>query len=158
MAFVADLNTCATLAAQNDWVSGGPDAGSKECVVSVKALTALLGVSTSLWRRGKKVKGNNVLPGTAIATFPIKSNSKFRFKGHAAIFVSEAANGIWVYDQWAPKPSNPTEFPGKRFGKRFIRYKCRCHVSDDGEAFFVIELNEVPSSEPALCSSSSTYY
>jgi hypothetical protein len=148
------LSTCATLAAQNDWVSSGSDAGSKECVVSVKALTALSGVSTLLWRRGKKVKGGNILPGTAIATFPIKSNGEFRFKGHGAIFVSEEASGIWVYDQWAPKPSNPE---GKRFGKRLIRYKCSGHVSDDGEAFFVIELHEFPSSEPALCSSSSTY-
>jgi hypothetical protein len=154
MAFMADLNRCKELAAQNIWVSNGPDAGSKECVVAVKALTALINVSTNLWRRGKKVKGNNILPGTAIATFPIKSNGKFRFKGHAAIFVNETAAGIMVYDQWKPSASDPD---GKHFGKREIDYLCTRYVSNDAEAFFVIELAEEPSNEPALCSSSSYY-
>jgi len=153
MPFMADLNRCRDLAAQNIWVSDGPDAGSKECVAAVKALTALLSVSTSLWRRGKKVKGNNILPGTAIATFPRKSNGEFRFKGHAAIFVSETATGIIAYDQWGPNDNRP----GKVFGKRLILFRCADHVSDDAEALFVIELIEEPSNEPALCGPSSSY-
>lgn len=151
MAFMANLNVCAEKAAQNIWVTGSSDPGSQECVVSVKALSGV--PQTSLWRRGKKVKGNNVLPGTAIATFPKSGGNGhgFRFEGHAAIFVRYTATGIEVYDQWKPKPSSS----GKTFGKRVIPFKCWGHVSDDAEAFFVIELAEVPSHEPALCGPSS---
>jgi hypothetical protein len=154
MAFMADLNRCAELAGQNIWVSDGPDAGSKECVAAVKALTGLTSTGTSLWRRGKKVKGNSILPGTAIATFPLGSLGSFRYKGHAAIFVGYEAGGIKVYDQWGPSPGNQD---GKRFGTRIIRYKCGGHVSNDGEALFIIELAEVPSNEPALCGPTSCY-
>ena len=153
MAFMADLNRCEDLATQNSWVSDGPDAGSKGCVAAVKSLTGLTATPTPLWRRGKKVKGNNILPGTAIATFPIQSNGEFRFKGHAAIFVSETATGIIAYDQWGPNNNRP----GKVFGKRLIRFRCGGHVSDDAEALFVIELTEEPSDESALCGPSSFY-
>ncbi|MDR2925216.1 MAG: BPSL0067 family protein [Azoarcus sp.] len=149
MPFVANLKECETLAAKNIWVNKAPDVNSKECVAAVKAMTGLLGVGTSRWRRGKKVKSNSISPGTAIATFPIEveDRERFRFKGHAAIFVRHAATGIIVYDQW----------DNKRFSTRLINYRCSGHVSDDGEAFFVIELAEVLSSEPALCSLSSCY-
>ncbi|MDR2925294.1 MAG: BPSL0067 family protein [Azoarcus sp.] len=147
MAFRASLNKCATFTAQNTWVNKAPDQNSKECVAAVKALADA--PQTSVWRRGKKVKGNSIVPGTAIATFPIELGNRkfFRFEGHAAIFVQYTAIGIIVYDQW----------DSKHFGKRLITYRCGGHVSDDGEAFFVIELVEVPSSEPALCSPSSCY-
>jgi hypothetical protein len=156
MAFMADLDKCAELAAQNIWVNKAPDLNSRECVASVKALTGV--PQTTLWRRGKKVKGNSILPGTAIATFPILSNGKFRFKGHAAIFVKYEAGGIVVYDQWGSGPVLPGQtLPGVPFHKRTIEYRCSGGVSNDGEALFVIELAEEPSNEPALCSSSSYY-
>jgi hypothetical protein len=112
---------------------------------------------TTLWRRGKKVKGNSILPGTAIATFPILSNGKFRFKGHAAIFVRYTAGGIEMYDQWKPSATNPVNNPGRRFSKRTITYDCSGYVSNDAEAFYVIELAEEPSNEPTMCSSTSFY-
>jgi hypothetical protein len=147
MAFMADLKKCEELAAKNDWVSSGPDAGSKECVAAVKAL-AFGGnvVPTSLWRRGKKVVGNSILPGTAIATFPMMlgKGKRFRFKGHSAIFVRYlAGDDIEVYDQY-PVPS-------KRFGKRILNNDCSRSVSNNAAAFYVIELYEDPSSQPALC-------
>jgi len=149
MAFMADLNKCKDLAAKNDWVSSGADAGSKGCVAAVKALTDLMKVPTALWRRGKKVKGNNILPGTAIATFPIKQGDEdgFRYKGHAAIFVAYTARGFEAYHQWISTP----------FHKSELKYKCSGYVSNDAEAFYVIELQEVSSDDPALCGSTSSY-
>jgi len=149
MAFMADLSRCKDLAAQNDWVSDGPDAGSKGCVAAVKALTGLIMTPTALWRRGMKVKDNNILPGTAIATFPIMlgNGNSFRFKGHAAIFVGYTAGGFEVYHQWDGVP----------FHRKELRYKCSGYVSNDADAFYVIELQEVSSNEPALCSSGSFY-
>lgn len=143
MAFTTTISTCEEKAALNDWVSGQADAGSRECVAAVKKLTGA--PQTSLWRRGIKVKGNNIVPGTAIATFPIMlgNGDRFRFKGHSAIFVEYTAKGIWVYDQY-PSPAKP-------FGKRKLEYLCSSNISNDAEAFFVIELEEVPSGEPALC-------
>ncbi|MDR1423032.1 MAG: BPSL0067 family protein [Azoarcus sp.] len=152
MGFIANLNRCEELAARNDWISSGPDAGSRECVAAVKALAfGSRVVPTSLWRRGKKVMGNNVLPGTAIATFPVMlgEGEKFRFKGHSAIFVGYFAGGIEVYDQYPDPP--------KSFGKRPLYNRCGHYVGNDAGAFYVIELNEDASGEPALCGPSSRY-
>lgn len=151
MPYTASLVVCEEKARNNDWVNKVPDQGSKECVASVKALCNGI-PQTTQWRRGKKVKGNSISPGTA--TFPRKVGDTFLFSGHAAIFVRDTGSGIEVYDQWKPSTLNPA---GKRFSKRVIRYKCSGHVSDDGEAFFVVEPLQVNSNEPALCSSLSTY-
>ena len=152
MPFMANLATCETKV--GTWVSSGSDPGSKECVPAVKALAGT--PATSAWRRGKKVKGNNILPGTAIATFPIKKNGKFHFKGHAAIFVRYIAGGFEVYDQWAPEPNEPPKY-WHPFQKRSIDYRCWGYVSNDAEAFYVIELTEHPSDDPALCRPRSSF-
>ena len=162
MAFVADLNTCEAKVALNTWVSGQADidAGKeRECPACVKKLTGA--PQTSLWRRGKKVKGNsNILPGTAIATFKIMlgNGNRFRYKGHAAIFKGFTAGGIEVYDQWANGPVLPGQTQsGVPFHKRIIEYLCGGYISNDAEAFFVVELAEVPPTEPAVCNSVSSY-
>ena len=50
----------------------------------------------SLWKKGARVKGDtSIKPGTAIATF----NSNGKFKGHTAIYISQTAAAINVYDQ-----------------------------------------------------------
>jgi hypothetical protein len=103
-------------------------------------------VSASLWRRGKKVVENSVLPGTTIATFPVMlgKGKRFRFKGRSAIFVRNlAGDGIEVYDQYL--------VPSKRFSKRTLDNDCSRSVSNNVAAFYVIELHEDPSSQPALC-------
>jgi len=146
MAYIADLTECAELAEKNEWVSIGADRGSKECVAAVKALAInkVKLMSTSAWRRGKKVLGNDVLPGTAIATFPIMlgDGERFRYEGHAAIFVSKTDTTLTVYHQWAAKP----------FHKGVISPNCAGRVSNDAEAYYVIELHEEPSEDdPNAC-------
>ena len=143
MPFLADLNRCEDLSKRNEWVTNSGDPGSRECVAAVKALAFDKVQSTSVWRRGKKVIGNNIMPGTAIATFPIKRSGKFRFQGHSAIFVGYVSGGIEVYDQY-PAPPKP-------FGKRFISNDCMRSMSNNAAAFYVIELREEPSSDPLLC-------
>ena len=146
MPFFANLTTCAQKEQDSTWVTSAADPGSKECVVAVKALAHA--PKTSFWRRGQKVKGNSIAPGTAIATFPrVHADGHLEFKGHGAIYISQTTGGIYVYDQWNTK----------RFGRRFIRFKCDGYVSDDGDAFYVIELTELPSSDPAMCGPGSSY-
>lgn len=150
MSFKADLKKVEKLAEQEDkWLNDARDPGSHECVAAVKALTNA--PHTVAWRRGKKVRGNNIEPGTAIATFPITVDKKvkeikngkavwiikkeFRFKGHSAIFAGYLQNGtgIEIYDQY-PHPS-------KSFGKREIKFSTP-GISNNADAFYVIELLE----------------
>ncbi|MDR2092591.1 MAG: BPSL0067 family protein [Azoarcus sp.] len=142
MGFIVDLRKCAELAARNEWVTNDGDPDSKECVAAVKALIAIGNklYSTSSWRRGKKVMGNNIMPGTAIATFRKDgSTGKYYFKGHAAIFVDYRGGGFVVYDQWKPSELNPG---GRRFSKRIIPLDCADSPSNNADAFYVIELIE----------------
>jgi hypothetical protein len=146
MSFLASITECEAKAKIGEWVSSGPDAGSKQCAVAVKALAGA--PETIRWRRGRQVKGDTTIrSGTAIATFPTVNGKHFNYKGHAAIYVSQTAFGIYVYDQWSTKP----------FGKRLIKFKCGGYVGDDGDAFHVIELTEYPSSTPAVCGPTSYY-
>jgi hypothetical protein len=144
MSFIANLRDCE--AKLGTYVSSGADAGSKECVAAVKALAGA--PATFAWRRGERVKGNLlVMPGTAIATFPLTRNTHFGFKGHAAILIRHTAAGFEVYDQWNGTPLH----------RREITSSCAGYVSNDAEAFYVVELTEHPSDDPALCGSSSHY-
>jgi hypothetical protein len=130
---------------------GKGDATDFGCVTAVKALTGAPG--TAQWRRGKKVVGNNVImPLTAIATFGSQHKSgHFEFKGHAAIFVRHAGDGIVVYDQWWDTDVEKL----KRFSERTIPYKCAGYISNDAAAFYVIELTEFPSGNPMFCGKTS---
>ena len=97
---------------------------SRECVAVVKYFAKA--PHTSLWKKGARVKGNtSIKPGTAIATF----NSNGKYFGHAAIYISQTATAINVYDQWNSKPlrTRPIEFKGHGY------------VSNDGDQFYVIE-------------------
>ena len=131
----------------NDWLTAPADlaTGNEEyiygCATAVKAITGA--PVTSSWRRGKKVKGNGIAKGTAIATFARQKDGHFAFKGHAAIF-DGYEGGLAMYDQWwGVKP--------KRFDRRVVPYRCGGYVSNDAEAFYVIELTEEPSGDPLLC-------
>lgn len=75
---------------------------------------------TTNWKKGARVKGNtSIKPGTAIATF--YSNGKYF--GHAAIYVSQTATAITVYDQWNDTPLHTHQ----------IKFKGHGYVSNDGD-------------------------
>jgi hypothetical protein len=141
MPYFADIAKCEQEETKHHWVSKAPELGSKECVASVKALTGA--PQTILWRRGKKVKGNNIFPGTAIATFLKKNNTTnlYSFEGHSAIFRRYTEEGIEIYDQY---PSPP-----KRFGKRTIPYNTcgAVYAGNNAEAFYVIDAVQDPSED-----------
>lgn len=85
---------------------------------------------SSQWIEGPKVKGKTDLPsGTAIATF---INGKYPSKSHGnhvAIYISQDAKGITVFDQWVGRPA----------GYRVILFKKGSgDPSNDGDAFSVI--------------------
>jgi hypothetical protein len=94
---------------------------------------------TSAWKEGAVVKGHKTISkGTAIATFvngvyPNKSTGN-----HAALYVSQDANGITVMDQWKgeSKPnisSRVLRFKGKKTDGTYV------DPSNNGDAFSVIE-------------------
>jgi hypothetical protein len=83
---------------------------------------------TSTWKPGRKVRGNAISPGTAIASF----RDGVYQNDHAAIFVSQDDKGITVYDQY--------NHPKKAWGKRVLRFdlKPKGDYSNDGEYFYTI--------------------
>lgn len=112
--------------------NGKPLIGSGQCVELVKA--AAKAPATSFWKEGIKVKGaTTIARGTAIATFV---NGVYQSKttgNHAALYLEQDVNGIWVYDQWASKPD-------KMVSKRLLRFKAgQGSASNDGDAYSVIE-------------------
>jgi hypothetical protein len=98
-----------------------------QCVSYVKKVAPSL-PQTTLWKKGKQVKGNiNIKVGTVIATF----NASGKYKGHAAIYVSQNGTGITVYDQWVTgKPS--------AVGSRILRFGS-VRDSNNGDKFYVVE-------------------
>lgn len=83
---------------------------------------------TGTWKPGRKVRGNNISPGTAIASF---RNGVYQ-NDHAAIFVSQDDKGITVYDQY--------NHPKKAWGKRvlYFDFARKGDYSNDGEYFYTI--------------------
>src|SRR6267142_3003807 len=78
----------------------GKKVGNGQCVVFVQA--AAKAPNTSHWKKGIDVKGAaNIKRGTAIATFKDGIYTNHATGNHAAIYISQDNNGIWVYDQWA---------------------------------------------------------
>jgi hypothetical protein len=91
------------------------------------------------WKEGEVVKGSKtIVKGTAIATFvngvyPNKSTGN-----HAALYISQDANGIKVMDQWKgdskPKVSSRVlRFKGKKTDGTYV------DPSNNGDAFSVIK-------------------
>ena len=115
--------------------------GSGQCVAFVQE--SAKAPMTSSWKQGRKVRGPLVLrwlegvkihmdwihSGTAIATFADGKYPNADSGNHAAIYISQDASGIWVWDQWAGQPVH----------KRLIRFKGgRKPDSEDGDTFAVI--------------------
>lgn len=115
----------------------GKIVGTGQCVAFVQA--ACGAPPTALWKRGARVKGIALLPGTAIATFdpPSVDHPNGRYgnyvdgRSHAACYLGQDATGIRVLDQWAGQPVH----------ERVIRFKAGHETTpaNDGDAMYVIE-------------------
>ena len=98
------------------------------CVSYVKKVCPTLLV-TSSWKKGAAVRENAAIAaGTVIATF----NAAGKYEGHAAIYVSQSAAGVSVYDQYVTPP-NP-----KAIGPRTLRWGAPGR-SNNGDNFYVVE-------------------
>ena len=100
------------------------------CVRFVQTVAPEVG-HTSTWLRGDRVRGNDIPPGTVIATFD--SNGRYTNStdgsSHAAVFVRQDGEGLHVIDQWVGRPVNP----------RHIRFRGGSTVAvNDGDAFHVV--------------------
>jgi hypothetical protein len=107
--------------------------GAGHCVDFVKAAAGV--PRTAAWRQGADVRGNpHIARGTAIATFGWDGSYTSESGNHAAIYLSQDHDGIWVYDQWQGQPVH----------KRLIRFEGGSGAkwgskSNDGRRFAVIE-------------------
>ena len=105
----------------------GPDFCG-QCVSYVTTVCPTIPVRTAEWVKGVPVKGNQaIVEGTAIATF----DANGRYRGHAAIYVSQDEHGILVFDQWITGA-------GKAVSSRKIRWD-GSGVSNYGAGYHVIE-------------------
>lgn len=120
-----------------DDLEDAPLVGSHQCVALVQEYAGA--PVTSAWRQGDAVLGNKTLTkGTAIATFVNGRYPNHSHGNHAALFVKQAANGIWIMDQWKNDKK-------KTIASRFIPSRGKnkkgefIHASDNADAFFVID-------------------
>ena len=104
----------------------GQAVGSGHCVALIQ--TCSPAPHTKYWRPSIPVKGNVISPGSIIATF---KNGRYPNKSgyHAAIYISQNKQGIWVWDQWVGKPVH----------KRLIRFKGgKGSASNDGDRYKLV--------------------
>jgi len=73
---------------------------------------------TKFWRKGIEVRGNaaKIKRGTAVATFVDGKYPHTSHNKHAAFYLNQAEDGVWVMDQW-DSDNKPT------ISKRFMRFK-----------------------------------
>ncbi|MGV7210548.1 BPSL0067 family protein [Oxalobacteraceae bacterium A2-2] len=118
-------------------LKGQPVVGSRQCVALVQHYAGA--PVTSNWRQGETVLGNaTIKPGTAIATFVKGRYPNHSHGNHAALYVGQTVDGIYIADQW--KANGKTEISvrlirslGKDKKGNYVR------ASDNADAFFVIE-------------------
>ena len=113
----------------------GEVVGNGHCVPFVQQVAGL--PRTAAWAPGPLVRGNRqIRSGTPIATFERNGTYASRTGSHAAIYIGQDRNGLWVYDQWRGQPVH----------KRLIRFegglgKGRGSKSNDGTKYRVIVAN-----------------
>lgn len=111
--------------------------GNGHCVPLVQTYSGA--PTTSLWIKGPIVKGNAKIPaGAGIATFNDKGVYANTSTGnHAALLVSQSAEGLVVVDQWIRKdPAKPS--------RRTIRFRNGSgSASNDGSRFSLILTRKV---------------
>lgn len=94
--------------------------------------------TTNHWRAGEPVTKSSPVPGTVIATFA-KGKYPNREGYHAAVFISQDHNGIWVWDQWQ----------GKAVHKRLIRFgNKKTDPSNAAQAYSIVKLNQTKTPKP----------
>lgn len=116
--------------AQNPSAFAGQSVGSGQCVAFVQQ--ACGAPNTAHWRQGTRVKGGNVAPGTAMATFDPDGTYGNHTDGrsHAAILQAEQPGGLLVWDQWLHHPVST----------RVIHFRNGSgDAVNDGDRFYVIE-------------------
>jgi len=109
----------------------GKKVGNGECVAFVQE--AARAPNTTFWKKGAAVRANSGLrKGTAIATCDASGRyANLSTGNHAAIYVSQDSQGIWVYDQWRSQGA---------VRKRLVRFQRGSgSPSNDGDAFSVID-------------------
>lgn len=98
-----------------------------ECVSLVKKNINM--PQTTKWKAGILVRGGKIDEGTVIATFFDGKN----YKGHAAFYLSQDADGITVVEQYNGLQKIQT---------RKIRFKGKSNIKDgvnDGDSYSVVE-------------------
>ena len=113
------------------------NAGTGQCVALIEEYTTVPRPAAATWKQGAVVRGSKTLAkGTAIATFVNGKYPSNASGNHAAFYLSEDANGIWVVDQYAGSGG---------IRKRHLRFKGEVSKgvyvdpSNNGDAFSVIE-------------------
>lgn len=116
-----------------------PKIGDGKCVSLVRAYSGV--GPTSRWRQGATVFGNkDIAAGTAIATFVDGRWPALAKDNHAALYVGQSSDGIYVLDQW-----NDAEGKKKNMEIRKIHVRPKLSngrfitPSDNAPAFSVIE-------------------
>lgn len=111
--------------------------GDGECVALIRKYTQA--PATFFWRKGQTVIGDRTLSaGTAIATFV---NEKWPAKprgNHAAFYLGQVSNGMYILDQWN---RSDKKVISSRFIYRLGKNKDGSYIrpSDNADAFSVIE-------------------
>jgi hypothetical protein len=108
----------------------GTVVGDGQCVAFVKVASGA--PATSAWTQGSQVRGGSPTKGTAIATFDPDGTYGNHTDGtsHAAIYISQDASGLQVWDQWTGQPVH----------QRTIAFRAGVgQPVNDGDAFYVIE-------------------
>ena len=116
-------------------LEGKPKVFGGECAGLVQWHTRAGKADT--WREGIKVRNNGrtIKKGTAIATFVDGTYPNKPHGNHAALYISQTINGIYVMDQWTTKPT---------ISKRFLRFRGKktdgsyIDPSNNGDALSVI--------------------
>lgn len=106
----------------------GQAVGNGQCVAFVRESSGA--PPSSSWTEGVKARGANVAVGTIIATFVDGVYPNNASGNHAAVYVSQDAHGLTVWDQWTGQPVH----------KRVIQFRGgQGSMSNDGDSFSVVE-------------------
>jgi len=93
----------------------------------------------SKWGKGTKVGGAVIRAGTPIATFKADGTHAPGTGSHSALYITQNAKGVWVYDQY--KTATGEQRP---VDTRFIRFKNgKGSPSNDASAYSVISKKTV---------------
>jgi hypothetical protein len=112
--------------------------GDGECVTLIKHFTNV--GWTGKWRQGASVVGNRSLAeGTAIANFTNGRWPGLSHGNHAAFYLRQAPDGLYIIDQWKNNATKPTI--SQRFIRRLGKDKNGMFIrpTENADAFWVIE-------------------